>query len=93
MEYIIYDGSMCTHSTDDLLPHAPIHCAATGEMVKGSYNIYNIIVPTEEMAELEFTLFSISTSAWDSREAVLPLQSDHPQQPDQEECYQVVKRV
>ena len=28
--------SMCTHSIDDLLPHAPFHCAATGEMVKGS---------------------------------------------------------
>ena len=27
---------MCTHSIDDLLPHAPLHCAATGEMVKGS---------------------------------------------------------
>ena len=34
---------MCTHSIDDLLPHAPLHCAATGEMVKGSYyyNIWN----------------------------------------------------
>ena len=31
---------MCTHSIDDLLPHAPLHCAATGEMVKGSYIIY-----------------------------------------------------
>ena len=30
---------MCTHSIDDLLPHAPLHCAATGEMVKGSYTI------------------------------------------------------
>ena len=30
---------MCTHSIDDLLPHAPLHCAATGEMVKGSYKI------------------------------------------------------
>ena len=30
---------MCTHSIDDLLPHAPLHYAATGEMVKGSYNI------------------------------------------------------
>ena len=29
--------SMCTHSIDDLLPHAPLHYAATGEMVKGSY--------------------------------------------------------
>ena len=29
-------GSMCTHSIDDLLPHAPLHYAATGEMVKGS---------------------------------------------------------
>ena len=28
---------MCTHSIDDLFPHAPLHCAATGEMVKGSY--------------------------------------------------------
>ena len=28
--------SMCTHSIDDLLPHAPLYCAATGEMVKGS---------------------------------------------------------
>ena len=28
---------MCTHSIDDPLPHAPLHCAATGEMVKGSY--------------------------------------------------------
>ena len=28
--------SMCTHCIDDLLPHAPLHCAATGEMVKGS---------------------------------------------------------
>ena len=28
--------AMCTHSIDDLLPHAPLHCAATGEMVKGS---------------------------------------------------------
>ena len=28
---------MCTHSFDDLLPHAPLHYAATGEMVKGSY--------------------------------------------------------
>ena len=28
---------MCTHSIDDLLPHAPLHYAATGEMVKGSY--------------------------------------------------------
>ena len=27
---------MCTHSVDDLLPHAPLHCAATGEMVKCS---------------------------------------------------------
>ena len=27
---------MCTHSIDDLLPHAPLHYAATGEMVKGS---------------------------------------------------------
>ena len=25
------------HSIDDLLPHAPLHCAATGEMVKGSF--------------------------------------------------------
>ena len=32
---------MCTHSIDDLLPHAPLHYAATGEMVKGSY-YYNI---------------------------------------------------
>ena len=30
---------MCTHSIDDLLPHAPLHYAATGEMVKGSYII------------------------------------------------------
>ena len=29
---------MCTHSIDDLLPHTPLHYAATGEMVKGSYN-------------------------------------------------------
>ena len=28
--------SVCTHSIDDLLPHAPLHYAATGEMVKGS---------------------------------------------------------
>ena len=28
---------MFTHSIDDLLPHAPLHYAATGEMVKGSY--------------------------------------------------------
>ena len=28
---------MCTHSIDDLLPHAPLHYAATGEMVKSSY--------------------------------------------------------
>ena len=28
---------MCTHSIDNLLPHAPLHYAATGEMVKGSY--------------------------------------------------------
>ena len=28
---------MYTHSIDDLLPHAPLHYAATGEMVKGSY--------------------------------------------------------
>ena len=28
---------MCTHSIDDLLPHAPLHYAATGEMVKGSF--------------------------------------------------------
>ena len=27
---------MCTRSIDDLLPHAPLHYAATGEMVKGS---------------------------------------------------------
>ena len=27
---------MCTHSIDDLLPHAPLHYAATGEMVKCS---------------------------------------------------------
>ena len=27
---------MCKHSIDDLLPHAPLHYAATGEMVKGS---------------------------------------------------------
>ena len=27
---------MCMHSIDDLLPHAPLHYAATGEMVKGS---------------------------------------------------------
>ena len=32
--------SRCTHSIDDLLPHAPLHCAATGEMVKCSYS-YN----------------------------------------------------
>ena len=30
---------MCTHSIDDLLPHAPLHYASTGEMVKGSYYI------------------------------------------------------
>ena len=32
---------MCTYSIaiDDLLPHASLHCAATGEMVKGSYSI------------------------------------------------------
>ena len=37
---------MCTHSIDDLLPHAPLHCAATGEMVKGSlyYNIIYIMI-------------------------------------------------
>ena len=29
---------MCTHSIDDLLPHAPLHYAATGEMVKGSFS-------------------------------------------------------
>ena len=28
---------MCTHSIDNLLPHAPLHCAATGETIKGSY--------------------------------------------------------
>ena len=28
---------MCMHSIDDLLPHAPLHCAATGEVVKCSY--------------------------------------------------------
>ena len=33
---------MCTHYIDDLLPHAPLHCAAAGEMVKGSY--YNYIL-------------------------------------------------
>ena len=34
------------HSIDDLLPHAPLHCAATGEMVKGSYYyIITIRVP------------------------------------------------
>ena len=27
---------MCTQSIDDLLPHSPLHFAATGEMVKGS---------------------------------------------------------
>ena len=31
--------SMCTHSIDDLLPHAPLHCAATGEMVKCSWYV------------------------------------------------------
>ena len=31
--------SMCTHSIDDFLPHAPLHYAATGEMVKGSLHI------------------------------------------------------
>ena len=31
--------SMCTHSIDDLLPHAPLHYAPTGEMVKGSYQM------------------------------------------------------
>ena len=30
---------MCTHSIDDLLPHAPLHYAATGEIVKGSLNV------------------------------------------------------
>ena len=30
--------SMCTHSIDDLLPHAPLHYAATGDMVKCSHN-------------------------------------------------------
>ena len=30
---------MCTHSIDDLLPHASLHYAATGEMVKGSYKL------------------------------------------------------
>ena len=34
--------SMCRHSIDDLLPHAPLHCAATGEMVKGSF-MYNVM--------------------------------------------------
>ena len=29
---------MCTHSIDDLLPYAPLHYAATGEMVKGSFD-------------------------------------------------------
>ena len=31
--------SMCTHSIDDPLPHASLHYAATGEMVKGSLKI------------------------------------------------------
>ena len=30
---------MCTHSIDDLLPHTPLHYAATGEMVKGSLHV------------------------------------------------------
>ena len=34
---------MCTHSIDDLLPHAPLHYAATGEMVKGSLKNNNDI--------------------------------------------------
>ena len=29
---------MCTHSIDDLLPRALLHYAATGDMVKCSYN-------------------------------------------------------
>ena len=33
---------MCTHSIDDLLPHAPLHCAATGEMVKCSLKYHSI---------------------------------------------------
>ena len=40
---------MCTHSIDDLLPHAPLHYAATGEMVKGSYipySDYNYFCPS-----------------------------------------------
>ena len=36
--------SMCTHSIDDLLPHAPLHCAATGEMVKCSL-LYKTLIP------------------------------------------------
>ena len=36
---------MCTHSIDDLLPHAPLLYAATGEMVKGSY--YSIMLAND----------------------------------------------
>ena len=36
---------MSTHSIDDLLPHAPLHYAATGEMVKGSlYLAYSLLL-------------------------------------------------
>ena len=36
--------SICTHSIDDLLPHAPLHYAATGEMVKGSLKLNSTLL-------------------------------------------------
>ena len=35
---------MCTHSIDDLLPHAPLHCAATGRWSSVHYMVIHVLI-------------------------------------------------
>ena len=52
-----------THSIDDLLPHAPLHYGATGEMVKGSLEKYfsiHIYINTERRSPQSLRYETIS---------------------------------
>ena len=60
---------MCTHSIDDLLPHAPLNYAATGDMVKCLYIIL-IHCPHTSFLQLWVDRKLKSRLVWHKREGV-----------------------